>query len=246
MITHGIDGIGILFPHDKVVKKGGPELVTTSPPPATKQPTSAQKMMFAKMGLAMPDGSYYIRNGAVGASDLQNAIDSVGRGESAGDSGAPIRKHIMKRADALKLSSKIPDTWNPDGSLKHSDLDTRVAEHLAHFSVKGMHWGVSRPRGSGSAHPVGNDAARASATQATIKKHGVAAVSNADLQHLVQRRGLEQQHQRLNPEHISAGKKVLDELLGVGSQVAKQQATTYASKYAAQGIEALVKKASEK
>ena len=37
-------------------------------------PTAAQRKMYAKMGLAMPDGSYYIRTGPEGASDLDNAI----------------------------------------------------------------------------------------------------------------------------------------------------------------------------
>ena len=47
--------------------------------------------------------------------DLDNAIHAVGRGSADHDS---IRAHIIKRAKALKLSSKIPDNWNADGSLK--------------------------------------------------------------------------------------------------------------------------------
>jgi hypothetical protein len=102
-------------------------------------PTTAQRKLFAKMGLAMPDGSYYIRNGEEGASDLDNAIRAVGRGED-GDpsSGDPIRVHIIKRAKALGLSSKIPDTWNSDGSLKHEG--GIVGQFLEHYGVKGMHW----------------------------------------------------------------------------------------------------------
>ena len=65
-----------------------------SPPTLNTEPTAKQRMMFAKMGIAMPDGSYYIRN----ASDLKNAIEAVGRGEQAGDSGDAIRKHCMERA----------------------------------------------------------------------------------------------------------------------------------------------------
>jgi hypothetical protein len=84
----------------------------------TPEPSAAQRKMFAKFGYAMPDGSYYIRPLPLGAGDLQNAIMAVGRGENAGDSGAAIRKHIMARAKALNLSSKIPDTWNADGTLK--------------------------------------------------------------------------------------------------------------------------------
>lgn len=92
-----------------------------APPPQPKTLSDPQRMMLAKMHLAMPNGSYYIRNGAIGSSDLDNAIQAVGRGVASGDNGDAIRLFITKRAAALKLSSKIPDTWNPDGSLKHSE-----------------------------------------------------------------------------------------------------------------------------
>jgi hypothetical protein len=224
-ITHGIDNAGALLPHAQPVKKGGPPVVVT------KEPTTAQRKMFAKMGIAMPDGSYYVRDGA----DLQNAIDSVGRGENAGDSGAAIRKHIMARAAKLKLSSKIPATWNPDGSLKHDDLDTEIAEFFAHFGVKGMHWGVRRPRGETSASPESIDAARARKTQDTINKHGISAVSSADLQHLVSRQKLEEQHGKSNHPEISAGKKFLDDLLKSQLDAGQREANKVVAEYASKG-----------
>jgi hypothetical protein len=208
------------------------------------EPTVVERKALAKAGIAMPDGSYYIRNVA----DLDNAINAVGRST---DSHDDVRKHIITRAKALDKSDMIPDNWSPDGSLKHDAWVSEVEAYLgslpslAHFGVKGMRWGVRRPRGTASQHPVSEDASRARATQATIKKHGTSAVSNVELQHLVTRLGLEQKHGQLNPAHVSAGKKVLDELLGVGSQVAKQQATTYAQKYAAKGIEELINKGSK-
>jgi hypothetical protein len=308
--------------------------------------------MFAKMGLAMPDGSFYIRNGPVGASDLDNAIKAVGRGEQDGTSGDAIRKHIMKRAAALKLTDKIPDTWNPDGSLKHDWIGevedylehhgvkgmqwrstvarqaaqaqaeaahkahvahmahlkvklhvahTKHLEHVAHlkvlakkahvahmghlavlkakapesqkaaiqklqdnaanilksvtakpsaashdafdeeflehFGVKGMHWGVRRSRGAVSDHPASPDAVRAKATADTIKKHGLAAVSTADLQHLVSRQNLEKQHGSLNPEHVNAGRKAVTDLV---LQIGKQEAGKLASKAVSEGLKKLV------
>ena len=197
-------------------------------------PTAAQRSMLAKMGVAMPDGSYYVRN----ADDLKNAIESVGRGENAGKSGDAIRKHIMTRATKLSLQSRIPATWNPDGSLKHYDLDS----YLAHFGVKGMKWG-QRKSGTGAASThVSSDSARASELKSTVKKHGTAALSNPELQHLVTRLNLEQQHNRLNPEQVSTGKKILSEVLKIGGNVAKQEASKYASEYASKGIEELLKK----
>lgn len=71
---------------------------------------------MAKSGAAMPDGSYPIAD----SEDLDNAIHAVGRGGADHDA---IRKHVIKRAQDLKLSSKIPDNWNSDGSLKSAVSD---------------------------------------------------------------------------------------------------------------------------
>lgn len=65
---------------------------------------------MAKAGHAMPDGSYPIAD----AEDLDNAIHAVGRGKN--NSHDAIRKHIIKRAKALGLSSKIPESWSESGS----------------------------------------------------------------------------------------------------------------------------------
>ena len=79
-------------------------------------PKQQRKDMAAK-GQAMPDseagGRYPIKN----RSDLERAIQAVGRAKG-GDSGrAAVRRYIQKRAKALGLSSLIPDTWNADGSI---------------------------------------------------------------------------------------------------------------------------------
>jgi hypothetical protein len=82
-------------------------------------PDAAKRARALKKGLAMPpapgqpagQASYPVEN----ADDLANAIRAVGRGS--GNHNA-IRVHIMKAAKKLGLSSKIPDNWAPDGSLK--------------------------------------------------------------------------------------------------------------------------------
>jgi hypothetical protein len=198
---------------------------------------AAQRKVFAKMGIAMPDGSYYVRN----ASDLKNAIDSVGRGEDAGDNGNAIRKHIMSRAQKLGLTKMIPSTWAADGSLKHF---ATVEEALAHFGIKGMKWGVRKSRGGdGASHPSSSDADRAAELKQRVKSHGTKSLSNEELQHLVTRLNLVKQHGQLNPKQVSFGEHFVHETLKIGSSVAKQQATVYAGKYAAAGIERLVEKA---
>ena len=70
----------------------------------------ADRDKMADSGQAMSDGAYPIAD----SEDLDNAIHAVGRGGASHDA---IRKHIMARAKALNLASKIPDNWNADGSL---------------------------------------------------------------------------------------------------------------------------------
>ena len=84
----------------------------------------ADRDQMAKSGQAMPDGSYPIAD----EEDLDNAIHAVGRGGADHDA---IRAHIIKRAKALGLSSKIPDNWGADGSLQESASNRSEQEFLA-------------------------------------------------------------------------------------------------------------------
>ena len=149
---------------------------TPAPLATTKEPTNAQRKLFAKMGLAMPDGSFYIRNGPVGAADLGNAIEAVGRGEQDGTSGDSIRTFIMKRAKALGLTSKIPDTWNSDGSLKQDAFGDDADKFLEHFGVKGMQWRSTAQRQAAEATATaqgqkGVQAAKAANTKGKADAH---------------------------------------------------------------------------
>jgi hypothetical protein len=78
-----------------------------------KKYRAKEREEMAKGGQAMKDGSYPIADEA----DLKNAVRAVGRG--LGDHDA-IRRHIIKRAKALKAESSLPDNWKADGSLKES------------------------------------------------------------------------------------------------------------------------------
>lgn len=170
-------------------------------------PTAAQRRMYAKAGVAMQDGSYYIRPDY--PEDLQNAIDSVGR--AAGSDGTSdeeqrnaVRRHIMKRAKATKRTGEIPATWNPDGSLstmKQTDLD----EFLSHFGVKGMHWGVHRSHSAKEAErehrirtTASTDSAKAHDAEVKARTTGIHSLSNEELQQLVTRMNLEKQLNQLS------------------------------------------------
>ena len=58
---------------------------------------------MAASGMAMPDGSFPIANGA----DLQNAIQSVGRASNY----AAAKEHIVRRARALGMMEMLPEDW---------------------------------------------------------------------------------------------------------------------------------------
>jgi len=100
---------------------GAPPMVTGQLRNADKYSADDRQRMAGE-GHAMPDGSYPVAD----AEDLDNAIHAVGRGGSDHDA---IRRHIIKRAAALGLSSQIPDNWNGDGSMK----DLSDTEILAMF-----------------------------------------------------------------------------------------------------------------
>ena len=83
-------------------------------------PTGDKMRTLVSQGKAMPapgqdrPGRFPIRN----AADLDNAIRAVGRAKG-GDAGRnAVRRFIMRRAKALNLSSRIPENWAADGSLK--------------------------------------------------------------------------------------------------------------------------------
>lgn len=65
--------------------------------------TEAERRSLAKRGMALPDGSFPVRN----AADLHNAIQAIGRAKDP----AAAKRHIIKRARALMLKSEIPLSW---------------------------------------------------------------------------------------------------------------------------------------
>ena len=161
-------------------------------------PTTAQRKMYAASGIAMPDGSYYIRPDH--PEDLGNAISAVGRasgsnGKTDEEQRNAVRCHIMKRAKALKRTGEIPASWNPDGSLMH-------------FGVKGMHWGVRKSRSAVEtprAKPS-TDAARAEKISSKAQG-GVHTLTNKELKDLTNRLNLEQQYSKLTtPEQAKKSK----------------------------------------
>jgi len=111
-----------------------------------------------------------------------------------------------------------------------------------------MHWGVRRKRGAdgrvtGPSHPPSHDAARASEHLTRARTHGTSALSNQELQHLVNRMNLESQYSRLSSQtkKQNAGAKFARDLL---VNTGKTQAQNIANDAAKKAIaRALAKKA---
>ena len=77
---------------------------------------------LAGEGKALPDGSYPIRN----ASDLKNAIQAFGRAKNK----AATKRHIIKRANALKKSDLIPQEWTTTSNIDSviASMRSKIAE----------------------------------------------------------------------------------------------------------------------
>jgi hypothetical protein len=66
--------------------------------------TDAERKDLAASGLAMPDGSYPIRN----LDDLENAIKAYGR---TGSNKEETKQWIVKRANDLNATYMLPESW---------------------------------------------------------------------------------------------------------------------------------------
>lgn len=102
---------------------------------AKEKNDTADRKHKAATGAAMSDGSYPIASEA----DLTKAIHAVGRG---GSSHNAIRAHIISRARSLGASSKIPDNWAADGSLKETSVSKTAGDTIAKADGPEMDEGI--------------------------------------------------------------------------------------------------------
>jgi hypothetical protein len=182
------------------------------------------KRVYGEHAHAETDREFYRKNRQSKAMALQQTDNNL---RMLHNYYASAANHHSKKA--VKLRAKA-------ATMEHGDVYDETGEFLEHFGVKGMKWGIRRNGGhpGREAHPVSEDAARATRTAETIKKHGIASVSNDDLKHLVSRQGLINQHAGLN-ESGSQGKKLVDKMVADLQRQSQQEASKLLAEYATKG-----------
>jgi len=107
---------GEILGYDRYEQDEAEEIEAEAAELALKRAFSEERRMeLAKEGMALGDGSYPIVN----ESDLRNAIQAFGRAK---DKDA-AKRHIMKRARALKMESLIPANWVAGSQEKSEQAD---------------------------------------------------------------------------------------------------------------------------
>lgn len=135
-----------------------------------------------------------------------------------------------------------------------AQTDNFITSFLTHHGVKGMKWGQRKRSGGSDTHSKSmnelhkakssEDATKATETQAKIKAGGTKSVSNAELQHLVNRMNLEQQFSNLSgKKETTKGEKFAKALLSDSKDVGRSSVKKLAGKVVVFQIgKALVKK----
>ena len=94
-------------------------------------PSEAVREELAKIGEALPNGSYPIRN----VSDLRKAVRAYGRSKPS--DRAKVRRHITKRAKALGKPELVPDEWK-NLSASRMELSISLADMRSKISTTSL------------------------------------------------------------------------------------------------------------
>ena len=153
--------------------------------------TQAEREELAKKKIALPDGSYPIRN----EQDLKNAIKAYGRSNP--KDRAKVRTHIRKRARALSKEAMIPENWYAastflveDGYSEFADFTKEEREALAKE-------GKAMPDGS---YPIRNEEDLKNA----IKSYGLGKSAKKDIKAHIIKRAKEMNKENLIPKNWMA------------------------------------------
>jgi hypothetical protein len=121
-------------------------------------------------------------------------------------------------------------------------------ESLYHYGILGMRWGMRKRRGSSVTKSKSSNKSTDNSNDSedhmkkvTLRSKKVSEMSNDELQAFTKRMNLEKQYKELTKTEVSAGRKFVTDVL---TNSAKTIATTYVTRYATKGLDALLKKAS--
>ena len=106
-----------------------------------KEYSTEQRKEMASKGLALPDGSFPIKD----IKDLKNAILSYGRSTDHSE----VAKFIAKRAKALGAEDLIPDTENFQKALKETD---KKGEYIPYYEAFKESLLEKKPKGAPDFH----------------------------------------------------------------------------------------------
>jgi hypothetical protein len=154
---------------------------------------------------------------------------------------AGARGGVNAPADAkAKAARSLASMYNQFGKkappsvmslMTHTDLIQNI---LAHYGIRGMHWGVRRENPSGSSEPSA-DVQRVRSAMAKINRGDTSALSNKELQDVVTRMNLDQQYSRLSSSKKNLGAKIAQDIV---TSIAKEQLKNTLSKAVGKAIAA--------
>lgn len=152
----------------------------------------------------------------------KNAL-SAAAGALAGARGG-VNATPEEKSKAMTALKRLYAVANMDvpGSMAQSAMEDRLDNFLAHFGVKGQRWGFRRTDAqlavAAKTRADAPDAVRAHETLAAIRSKGsLAAVSDADLNHLVNRINLEKRYADVDPSVFDRGHQAIQKTLKVGT-----------------------------
>jgi len=127
---------------------------------------------------------------------------------------------------------------------------SKVETFLSHHGVKGMKWGVRKPRGSSDTSSsmksgfrrnaivppkkISTDAKSAAKTKSKLDEHGIQSLTNKEIADLNRRLNLEAQLKTLNPSKLKAGQNAVAQILSLGNTM--NQAISFANSPAGKAL----------
>lgn len=109
-------------------------------------------------------------------------------------------------------------------------------EFLEHFGIKGMRWGVRRSKTVLEKEGPSDDYQRAAEAKAKLKKSGAQALTNKEMQDLVNRMNLEKQLSTLSVTQKDKYKSMVEKNLDQAMNKGMKQAVDFGVKFAFQKL----------